>query len=214
MDVSYSSWTHHRRILWHNSTLYLIPFGFTCPTQNIVPQSHHFYNSFFSQSLLAAHFGMVCLQMKRNETKRFRLPAHRSLTYVWIYICTYVCIAIFSFANQTQLPSCPLLLEPNDDLEKVGRFWRGERGHPRIYSGERRAHILVSLRGSSWARPPRGPSLIGCHKPRWRYLLQTELPPPGMPWPNSIVQTPILLSNDLICSFATHTHTHTNTVTS
>lgn len=130
----------------------------------------------------------------------------------------YVHIAIFSFATQTQLPSCliPLLLfaslmmiskREGGDLEKVRRDH--PRMHPRICSGERRAPILVSLRESSWASPPRGPSLIGCHKPKWRYLLQTELPPPEMPCPNSIAYRRHYYY--LMIQSAPLPHTHTQT---
>ncbi len=216
----------------YDITLYCTLFlsALLIPHKNIVPQSHHFYISFFSQPLEVNLYWSPVLEggyllmkrneTKRNETKRSQLPVNHSLTYV--NVCTYSDL-LFCHTNPTPLlpyPPSPLL-KANDDLEKGGgRPWKSERDHPRMHpricSGERRAPILVSLRESSWASPPRGPSLIGCHKPKWHYLLQTELPPPEMPCPNSIAYRRhyyyLMIQSAPLPH--THTHTHTNTVTS
>ena len=70
----------------YDITLYCTLFlsALLIPHKNVVPQSHHFYISFFSQPLeVNLYWSPVLeggyLQMKRNETKRSQLPVNHSL---------------------------------------------------------------------------------------------------------------------------------------
>lgn len=115
----------------YDITLYCTLFlsALLIPHKNIVPQSHHFYISFFSQPLEVNLYWSPVLEggyllMKRNETKRNKTisiagKSCPSLTYV--SVCTYSDL-LFCHTNPTPLlpfPPSPLL-KPTDDLEKGG----------------------------------------------------------------------------------------------
>lgn len=219
MYVSYSSWTHHHRKLWHNSVLYLIPFGFTYPTQKYrSPITSLLYLVLFptpgSQSLLVARFGrgLFTNETKRNETKRNKtISIIAGKSFLKLCECMYVHIAIFSFATQTQLPSClfPLLLFSS--LMMILRKWERSSADASADMLRRKACSYTSkFTRKFMGQPTQGTEPDRMPQTEVALFASNRTPPPG----NALsefycVQTPLLLSNDSICSFATHTHTQT-----
>lgn len=120
----------------YDITLYCTLFlsALLIPHKNIVPQSHHFYISFFSQPLEVNLYWSPVLEgneTKRNETQRSQLPVNHSLNYV--SVCTYSDL-LFCHTNPTPLLPFPLLFfsslmmiskREGGDLEKVREVIRG-----------------------------------------------------------------------------------------